>query len=330
MKKLLLSLSTLVIFAIPKVSAQQIINADFETWTQDALASGTYDPNMGNGTSGWWDFNFANSFLLGSSPATVFRDNANPSPEHGTYCAKIISQIMSSTAYSFIQGLGYSDTNGIIITAFLNFSYPTFTFKPGIPINNALKSFSFYYRYIPTGGSGNDTCSCSVTMFHWNSVTGHSDLIGSGFWSNSNTVSNWTQATVTITYVHDSIAIPDTVVIGFSACALKSVNKPKPGDTMNIDNSSIVLAVGNITAEHDKVTIYPNPANNQVNMAITGQFQANHVEVYDITGKAIGIYTIYNNLLTINTSTYNSGLYFYKLLDDSRDQLSIGKFSVIR
>src|SRR5579863_16747 len=119
MKKLLLSLAALVILGLPKLSAQ-LINPDFETWTDDPLIGHTAkDPNSGNGTSGWWDFNFDNSSFLGSSPITVFQDSANPAPENLHYCAKIVSQQMTHTTYQTLKSynLPYDSINGILITA---------------------------------------------------------------------------------------------------------------------------------------------------------------------------------------------------------------------
>jgi len=329
MKKLLLSLSVLAILGLPKISAQIIINSDFETWTTNALASSAKDPNGGFGTAGWWDFNIFNSSILGSSPITVFQDSTHPRPESGNYCAKIISQTMSSNSWGYLTGYGftYPQTNGFILTGYINFSFPNVYVKQGIPCTNELSSFSFYYRYIPAVGG--DTCSCTVAMYHFNSVTKKRDLVGGGYWSNHATVSAWTQATVNINYVHDSTSV-DTMVILFSAATLKAVNNPKVGDTMNIDYSSVVLGINDVSAQRDNVTIYPNPANDAINLTITGQFQANRVEVYDITGKAIGTYTINNNFLIINTQSYSGGLYLYKLLDKDGAELNTGKFSVTR
>ena len=322
MKKLLLSLSALVILGLPKLSAQ-IINPGFETWSTDYLAPNAKDPNLGLGHSGWWDFNLTNVNFLGSSPITVFQDSINP--HGGSYCAMIVSRGMAKKAWDTLKyyGVTFPDTNGIIYTAYYN-AVGHVTVKSGIPCNNNYSSFSFWYRYTP---NGRDTCSCTVGMYHWNSVTHMRDLIGGGVWKDTSKVTSWTKATVNIIY--DSLSVmPDTIVIVFSACSLSS--KPKANDTMYVDDGSVVLGENNITAHHDNVNLYPNPTNNQLNFAVTGQFQANLVEVYDITGKLAGTYSMYNNLLTINTQQYSSGIYFYKMYDNTGAQMNVGKFSVIK
>jgi hypothetical protein len=321
MKKLLLSLSAILILGLPKISAQ-LINADFETWTTNTLVPSAMDPNGGNGTNGWWDFNMFNSALLGGSPITVFRDNTSPSPYHGSYCAKIISDTMSASSYSALHtyGFAYPKTNGLIITGNINVGFSGASVKIGVPFTTDIRSFSFYYRYIPNGV---DTCSCTVVLYH------QRHTIAAGTWSNKNTVSSWKQDSVVLHYDSATNSKIDTIFIQFSACSLLS--NPKQYDTMNIDYSSdIALGIGNINAPHDNVNLYPNPANSEINLSVTGQYRAANVEIYDITGKSIGTYPIRNNFLTINTQSLNSGLYIYKLLDDSGNQLNVGKFSVVK
>jgi hypothetical protein len=118
-------------------------------------------------------------------------------------------------------------------------------------------------------------------------------------------------------------------LIQYSACSLYSKGHPKPGDTLDVDNGT-VTGIGNIAEEHDNVNLYPNPANAEINLSVTGQYRAANVEVYDITGRTIGTYPVRNNFLTINTQSFNSGLYIYKLLDASGNQLNVGKFSVVK
>ncbi len=320
MKKLLLSLSALVILGLPKLTAQ-IINPDFETWSVDLLATDARDPNSGLNSAGWWDFNLTNSILLGSSPITVFQDSVNP--EHGNYCAKIVSQVMSHTAYDTLRyyGFDFPDTNGIIVTAYVGYT-GVFNIKTGIPIHGRISNFSFYYRYYP---NGTDTSSCSVSMYHWNSTNNTRSLIGGGLWRTSGTTSSWTVANVPVLY--DSASAPDTVVILFSACSL--FKNPQVNDSLMIDNGTIT-GIDNITHPAVSASIYPNPANEELSMKVSSQAIVNHIEVYDITGKLVDTYKMNNNFLVINTQAYNTGLYLYKMFDNDGIQVDIGKFSIVR
>lgn len=334
MKKLLFSLSALMLLGLPKMSAQITNNPGFEIWTPNSNnANSAPDPNNGNNTSGWWDFNIASNSLLGSSPLTVLKDSANPAPNQGSYYAAIVSDTMSSSSYTTLKSYGfpYAQTNGILFTGLENIVLfpPSATFKSGIPISGGkLDSYTFNYRYVP---NGSDSCSCTIALYHWNSAAKKRTLLGGGAWGSTATQTAWTSITVPITYSSDSASVfPDTVLIIFSACALNPANSPKIHDTLDIDNTTDVLGIGNINAPHDNVNLYPNPAQTEVNIAITGNYQANRVEVYDITGKAIGAYSVTNNSLTINTQSYPSGLYIYKLFDNTGAELNVGKFSVVK
>ncbi len=326
-KKVLLSLAALVLLGLPKLSAQ-IINPNFETWTPDYLVGApVMDPNSGMGTSGWWDFNFFNSSFLGSSPVTAFQDSVSPSPKSGRYCAKIISKAMYKQDWDTLKyyGLSLPDTNGMIFTAFYA-ARTNIVVKTGIPCTKKLTSLSFWYRYIPNGV---DTASCSVAMYHFNTTTNTRELIGGGIWKVDSAVTNWTSATIPVVY--DSLNLmPDTVLVIFSASSLYS--QPHLNDTMNIDSvtTTELAGIDNLNSQNTKVNVYPNPANEQISLAVAGQIQAVRVEVYDITGKLVASYSVHNNFLTINTQLYHSGLYIYKMFDESGTQINVGKFSMIK
>ncbi len=329
MKKLLLSLSAIALLALPTVKAQTIPNLGFETWTPNTFSSGNApDPNSGNATNGWWEFNVLSDALLGSSPITVFEGSSNPAPFAGSHYAEIVSDSMSKTSYGYLKTYGYNypRTNGFMFLAYFNVGLSGATIKAGVPFSGRLTSFSFNYRYVP---NGSDSCSCTIGMFRWNATTHRRDLIGGGAWGSTATQTTWAPITVPVFY-DSATSMPDTVFILFSATKLDSANGPKRGDTLDVDNGSIVLGVNNVASENANVHVYPNPANNQVSLAVTSQLQASRVEVYDITGKLMGTYTMHNNLLTINTQQYNTGLYLYKMYDNTGAQLNVGKFSVVK
>ncbi len=324
MKKLFLLLGVISLQAMQTASAQAdtIYNPGFEKWTPNPLVA-AYDPNAGNSNNGWWEFNVLNFSLLGGTPITVFRDSVKPLPEQGKYYARIVSNVMTegnNGSYALMQkyGFPYPDTNGLLFTGYVSASGNGLTVRKGYPFVHKMKSFSFYYRYIP---NGTDSCFCLVSL----STAGK--VIGTGSWYANTKQTSWTSATVNVTYTAQTA--PDSIFILYSACSLKS--KPKPYDTMDLDGTSnTILGIDNITAEQDNVNLYPNPANTQINLAVTGQYQASKVEVYDISGKSIGTYAIRNNFLSINTQSYTNGLYLYRLLDDNGTQLNVGKFSIVK
>lgn len=314
MKKILLSLSAFALLALPSVKAQYI-NPDFETWTHNAGPPAYDDPNTGLTNNGWQEFNFTSQTVLGSSPISVFKDSAGETvaPYHGTYCAKITTVPLSPATISLIGHYLPYDTLGLVFTGSVDEIHDKVYAK--IPFTLGVLNYYFYYQYAPVG---TDTAFCLVNYSR------HDTLIASGEIQIKAAQSTWTQAEVTPVVLKPGL--PDSISIFYSS---SSWHRPKVGSTFYVDdatNTGIPSMFGNT----DNVMVYPNPANNEINIKVSGQAMASTVQVYDITGRAIGTYSIRNNFLTINTQSYTGGLYIYKLLDDSGNELNVGKFSVAK
>lgn len=323
MKKITFVFVVLIISYLPRVSAQ-IPNPSFETWSKDFLVPSAMNPNSGAGTSGWWDFNFLNSATFGSSPVTVFKDSVNPTAYLGNYCAKIVSKAMTKKSIDTLHSFGVEvpDTNGLIFSGYVD-TRSGLVIKTGIPCNNAFKSFTFYFRYVPNGV---DTCSCTVKMYHYNTVTHQRDQIGYGYFSTYHSITNWSPATVSISYDSTHV-VPDTTLIMFSAASLFA--NPKVGDTMNIDTGSVVLGMKPVIGENTGVLVYPNPATTDITFKIAPYMNADKLLVYDLSGRLTETYTINGKPLTINTQSYISGIYLYELQSSDGTRLNTGKFSVL-
>lgn len=332
MKKIYSFLFVLILLNSLHLKAQ-LINSDFDIWTPNTLSAGDApDPNSGNATSGWWDFNVAsNKNFFGGSPLTVFKDSVHPIPfGHSKYCATLVSVAMTGLSDSLLRRyqFNYPDTNGVLFNGYIAAGFSGVTIKRGIPFTSKITSFSFYYQYTP---NGLDTCSCTVALYHWSG--GMRNLIGSGYWYKNVKVPTWTQDSVVITYDSTSPSTQiDTIFIQFSACSLYS--HPQVHDTFNIDSTGyhlapIITGTAMMTEPSYHVTLYPNPAQSEINVALSGKAMASHIAIYDITGRSIGSYVIQNNFLSITTQSYANGLYLYKITDDNGNQLNVGKFSIL-
>jgi len=74
-------------------------------------------------------------------------------------------------------------------------------------------------------------------------------------------------------------------------------------------------------------SIYPNPCKAQITFSCSST-EARQVSIFDITGRQIATREIKNNILTMNTSDYSTGMYFYRVSDISGNVLDRGKFIV--
>jgi hypothetical protein len=68
-----------------------------------------------------------------------------------------------------------------------------------------------------------------------------------------------------------------------------------------------------LTGEQPKWTIFPNPANDYLNVIISNEMIGKEVFVYDASGKKIVTQTITDNSIKINTQPFLKGVYFLKI-----------------
>jgi hypothetical protein len=337
MKKYLTLLAFMVYLAVPRVHAQVIdtvTNANFEVWNVDALEStfgvdSIYDPNNGYSTTGWWDLNMLNTSFAGGSPVSVRRDSLKVKHKDykGRYSAEISTVILTHSSDSIINkyGINYSDTVGIMLTANISYSilHSSLSITRGIPYTAQMLQLNFWYQYAPVG---NDTAWCFVYLKKKGKV-----ISDTGVWFQQQLTNSWTPGTVSIT---KATAVPDTAVIIFSSSTLKKSNSKSqhPGSTFWIDSVTTVnssAGINEINTNKLNVNVYPDPAKTIVNFTITGE-TANTIEMYDVTGRILSSYPVRNNLLSVSVLNYNTGLYFYRLLDKSGALLTTGKFSVVK
>ena len=85
-------------------------------------------------------------------------------------------------------------------------------------------------------------------------------------------------------------------------------------------------SINEVSQQHSTI-IYPNPCTSQVNFRYNMN-GASALFVYDVTGRELGHVEMKNGLVSLNTSTYSTGMYFYHITDNSGKVLDNGKFSV--
>jgi len=295
MKKTLLTLS--IIFTL--CTKAQIINPGFETWTADAAVPSAMNPNNGNGTTGWWDYNVFNNAAVGSSPVSVFRCDTAHS---GTYSARIKTVVYTATSWNIYKAWGipyighnYYDTLGILYNG--NVNETASTSHPGFPFTQKINQFSFYYQYAP---NGIDTAECRVSL-----VKSGTLIAGGVFKTNAATGSVWHQANITMFYV-DTLT-PDTMYVLFSSSSLDK--KPKPGSVFLVDDISTSLPTGinQVKSISNQINVYPNP-NNGTFVIEPNTFINQNIQVYDVSGKLV-LHQIITGKTIIDASSLSNGVY---------------------
>ncbi|MEI7594533.1 MAG: T9SS type A sorting domain-containing protein [Bacteroidota bacterium] len=313
MKKSLLILFAFALVSSIKVNAQ-IINPGFETWSVDMLVPTAMNPNGGNNTFGWWDYNFFNSSFVGSSPISVVR--CSDTVRTGSYSVRLESKVYTPTSWNMYKNWGipfighvYNDTLGILFNGNVNVTNQSY--KPGIPCNQSLAQFKFYYQYRP---KGNDTAECRVEL-----MSAGTSVAGGVFKTSVATGnSGWQQATINFSYI--SGLTPDTLFVLFSATSLD--HAPKAGSVLWIDDvsASLVTDASDISPENN-ILLFPNPSNGSFTVKFENfnsaiQSQARTIEIINMLGEII--YSAKNNgkpTCDIDISNSPRGMYFVKIYD---------------
>jgi hypothetical protein len=326
MKKYLLILSVVFVGMMQTTKAQNTYPIvprydDFEIWYQDPANGSAMDPDTGTfNVPCWLTLNPLSSPLIGPPPhpVSVFKDSTTV--HSGKYSCRVLSVVYNATAYNYIKSFIPHDTLGALLLGTLT-NAPSII--PGYPYTHHISSFTFWYQYAPQMNAGKpDTASCAVVLTRLL----HGDFrkqIASGRIVMNNTSNTWVQGTVNLTY--DTAGCnPDTIQVIFAS---SSLYKPAPGSTLILDGVSPLGVDELVDGVPTAITVYPNPASAAVNFSISGA-PAHAIDVYDITGKKVNTYPVKDFNLTINTSSYPTGIYLYKVYNKSGEVMKTGKFNI--
>ena len=92
--------------------------------------------------------------------------------------------------------------------------------------------------------------------------------------------------------------------------------------------SDISLATSIEELNNYKVSVYPNPVQNQINFELnTSNFS---VRIIDVTGKTISNSATSSNKLRVNTTSLNNGIYFYNVFNENGEIITSSKFIVAK
>ncbi len=91
-----------------------------------------------------------------------------------------------------------------------------------------------------------------------------------------------------------------------------SIDGTLTSEIISASSSSATLSVNQF--DITEVKFYPNPVKNELNVSFTNAIVEGYYEIFDITGRSVMSYKIdTNDLLIVDMSSFNSGLYFIKI-----------------
>lgn len=145
--------------------------------------------------------------------------------------------------------------------------------------------------------------STSATMNTFTTV--HEETIASGDWEERTVnLNNYAGQTIYIAFVH---------------------NNCTDNFRMKIDDISVTPGVG-IRDNDNTVSVYPNPANNVIN--VNASSNINTIEVFNMMGQKVAAFDANNTTANINVSTLANGIYTMRITTENG--VSNQKFTVAR
>ncbi len=317
MKKLLLTISASLLLAI---GANAQVDLGLDTWVNNQYGS-LQD------VQGWTSFNTA-SFGVGMAQ-TVYK--ITNSPAFGSAAAKVVTQKTPSAVQvpNPLRPFHNFDTVGLMCLGNIHV-LPTvgLTFGQPISINRpTYLTFSSKDSVVP-----GDTSFVLAFLTKWGMpVAGKLDTIASGKWAEvGDGTQPWASHTITMTYAPGTTGIvPDSQQI-FVSSSIYSHGGAKMGSAYYVDAFcwQCTAGVDDIQNNESIVSVSPNPATTEINF--TSSLNANFIEVSDITGRKVGMYTMQNNKVKIQTESFTPGFYLYNVLNSKKEVINRGKFEIAK
>jgi hypothetical protein len=87
------------------------------------------------------------------------------------------------------------------------------------------------------------------------------------------------------------------------------------------------VSVPTITHSANDVLLYPNPANNELNVVYDGSADIKNIGVYNIIGKLLTVYKVSGASANLNLEHIPSGIYFVRLLNSQGNAVVTRKFT---
>jgi hypothetical protein len=295
------TLLAFLVAAFFAASAQTIPNAGFETWTSPLNPDGWATYSSAFGTNIGLAAKDTADKAVGTSSIRIYNDSVPGQPAYG-----VVGGLVSLGSASFgAQGASFK----------------------GVPFPYRPDTLFFAYKYTSTGA---DTAGVTLVMTK-NGATvfaGGYNSVGFGL----NKLSQWglIYAPITSLYANGTIT-PDSLIIQFTSSVL---DQPIKGSELHVDQvffSASSPATGiNDVSNNIEVSIFPNPATDQLNITADLNLEGHQVVITDMNGKLVRIRPLTNGVNSIELSDVASGNYIYRIADKAGRFIKQDRFTVAK
>lgn len=279
-------------------------NGGFEDWESEY---------GGESPIGWQTLNFLS---IAGNPISSFKVGGLDKFS-GNYSLKIKSVFLNTNPLPAVL----DDTMGGVFTGEINVS-PAY-YKYGFAYSGRPEFLEFWYKYFPVG---NDFGTCIVLLTKWNGVK--RDTISE---TDTSVYYNPNYQKVQLKLNYNSDEVSDTAVIFFGSS--KDNDFARVGSTIFVDEVAFAGWVGVdelVQNKKNDIRLFPNPAKNKINILVKTKINDATFQIINSSGTIIDSQKLDVLNTEINTEIYPSGIYFYRILDEKKNVIDKGKFTIVK
>ncbi len=169
-----------------------------------------------------------------------------------------------------------------------------------------------------SGCSNTATVSVDVTPIPAVMITASSTLVCSNFGESSVLTASTTATTYSWSNGDATASTTVTPTTGTTYTLTVTEAGCDASTTIFID-AQICMGVNNQSSLDNSISVYPNPTNGIVNIAISSELSGStSVEIYDALGKLVISEKLMEDVTTIDTSKLEDGIYMFKVINNNK------------
>lgn len=109
---------------------------------------------------------------------------------------------------------------------------------------------------------------------------------------------------------------------------LSNYNAPSDSSTVTFIVTRPPLSAPNVVKSAENVTLYPNPARDEINVLYDAAADVKSIAVYNIIGRVVAVYKVTDNSsANLNLGNIQSGVYIARLINGNGEVVATQKFT---
>lgn len=292
-----------------------LVNADFEQW--DTIRATTTGEILYFNPAGPWTTNNLVSTLNADTPPFVAPETARV--HSGSFAIRNQSGTLGTLPVGALTGIGDFE---------LDFVDQFNSYKPGTPFTGRPDYLRGHFIYEPVDGDG---CDIYVVLQNNCNAENQCDTLGAGIFTTFETVSDYQEILIPISYTSDAQPERMFVVFAASRAAAPPAYIAGNGTLLIVDDFEFVYGDPNgvaipIMSEY-AVEVFPNPATDYLTVD-RADSELLQLRLFNFEGRELARHELSSASERIPIGNLPAAGYLFQLVDDQERVVAGGRFMV--